>query len=58
MVVDIYDPQEMTEPSIARARLRPSPEPAVSGKLDALLLPNRDRDPLFLLFAAHEIRQR
>ena len=58
MVVDIYDPQEMTEPSIARARrLHPSLEPAVAGKLDALPLPDRDRDTLFLLFAAHEIRQ-
>ena len=33
MVVDIYDPQEMTEPSIARARrMHPSPEPAVVGQ--------------------------
>jgi SAM-dependent methyltransferase len=56
-VVDIYDPQEMTEPSIARARhLHPSPESTVAGKLDALPLPDRDRDTLFLLFAAHEIR--
>src|ERR1017187_1391321 len=50
-VVDIYDPQEMTEPSIARARrLHPSAEPTVAGKLDALPLPDRDRDTLFLLF--------
>ncbi len=58
MVLDIYDPREMTEPSIARARrVHPSPQPAVIGKLDALPLPDRDRDTLFLLFAAHEIRQ-
>jgi len=58
MVVDIYDPQEMTEPSIARARrLHPPSEPAVAGKLDALPLPDGDCDTLFLLFAAHEIRQ-
>jgi hypothetical protein len=58
MVVDIYDPQEMTEPSIARARrLDPSPQPAVASKLDALPLSDCDRDTLFLLFAAHEIRQ-
>jgi SAM-dependent methyltransferase len=57
-VVDIYDPQEMTEPSIARARqMRSSPEPAVAARLDALPLPDHDRDTLFLLFAAHEIRQ-
>lgn len=58
MVVDIYDPQEMTEPSIARARrLHPSSESVVAGKLDALPLPDHDRDTLFLLFAAHEIRR-
>ena len=58
MVVDIYDPHEMTEPSIARARrLDPSSYPAVASKLDALPLPDCDRDTLFLLFAAHEIRQ-
>jgi SAM-dependent methyltransferase len=58
MVVDIYDSREMTEPSIARARrAHPSPQPAGVGKLDALPLPDRDRDTLFVLFAAHEIRQ-
>jgi SAM-dependent methyltransferase len=58
VVVDIYDPQEMTERSIARARrLHPSPQPAAVGKLDALPLPDRDCDTVFLLFAAHEIRQ-
>lgn len=57
-VVDIYDSREMTEPSIARARrLHASPEPVVAGRLDALPFPDRDRDTLFLLFAAHEIRQ-
>jgi SAM-dependent methyltransferase len=56
-VVDIYDAREMTEPSIARARrLHPSPQPALPGKLDALPLPDHDRDTIFLLFAAHEIR--
>ncbi len=58
MVVDIYDPQEMTEPSIARARrLHPAAESVLAGKLDALPLTDRDRDTVFLLFAAHEIRQ-
>jgi ubiquinone/menaquinone biosynthesis C-methylase UbiE len=60
LVLDIYDAREMTEPSIARARrAHPSPQaaPDVIGKLDALPLPDRDRDTLFLLFAAHEIRQ-
>ncbi len=57
-VADIYDPKEMTEPSIARARrLHPSHVPAITGKLDALPFADRSHDTLFLLFAAHEIRQ-
>jgi len=82
-VLDIYDPQEMTEPSIARARqLHPSPvhpspgvphvsplrrgfsadtaaptQPAIASKLDAFPLPDHACDTIFLLFAAHEIRQ-
>src|SRR5262249_51793921 len=57
VVLDIYDSQEMTEPSIARARrARPSQHSAVPCRLDALPLPDRDRDTVFLLFAAHEIR--
>jgi SAM-dependent methyltransferase len=60
-VLDIYDPEEMTEPSIARARtqasrLQTSTQPALAAQLDALPLPDRDRDTIFLLFAAHEIR--
>jgi signal transduction histidine kinase len=55
VILDIYDPREMTEPSIARARLA-HPSPAIPAKLDALPLPGRDRDTVFLLFAAHEIR--
>jgi SAM-dependent methyltransferase len=57
-VVDIFDPEEMTEPSIARARrLHPTLVPAITGKLDALPFADRSYDTLFLLFAAHEIRQ-
>lgn len=56
-VVDIYDPEEMTEPSIARARqLHPAAERPIVARLDTLPLPNGGRDTLFLLFAAHEIR--
>lgn len=58
LVVDIYDAEEMTEPSIARARrLHPATEPFVAARLDALPLPDHDRDTAFLLFAAHEVRQ-
>ena len=57
-VLDIYNPGEMTEPSIARARLlHPSALPATPCSLDALPLPTSSRDMVFLLFAAHEIRQ-
>ncbi len=56
-VVDIYDPAEMTEPSIGRARrMYPAMEPFVIGTFDHLPLPSDDRDGVFLLFAAHEVR--
>jgi SAM-dependent methyltransferase len=58
LVVDISDPAEMTEPSIGRARrIYPPTEPFFTGKLDSLPLPQDDRDTLFLLFAAHEVRR-
>jgi SAM-dependent methyltransferase len=56
-VLDIYDPREMTERSIARARLTQKPHPrtliANSGKLP---LPDASCDAILLLFAAHELR--
>lgn len=56
-VVDIYDPEEMTEPSIARARqLHPSAEPFRQGKYEALPLPESGCGAVFLLFVAHEVR--
>lgn len=56
-VIDIYDSQQMTEPSIARARrFHPSTEQFRSGKHNALPLPDNDYDAVFLLFAAHEVR--
>ena len=58
LVLDIYDPREMTEPSLARARrTHASRHSAVHSKLDALPVPDRESDTLFLLFAAHEIRE-
>jgi SAM-dependent methyltransferase len=57
IVVDIYDPSEMTEPSIARARLlHPPTEPPVAARIETLPFPDQVCDTLFLLFAAHEIR--
>jgi SAM-dependent methyltransferase len=56
-VVDIYDPREMTEPSIARARrIHPSAVQSRQGKYDDLPLPENCCDAVFLLFAAHEVR--
>jgi len=57
VVVDIYDPRSMTEPSIARARrMYPAAEPFNVGSAKSLPLPDSDRDTIFLLFAAHELR--
>ena len=55
--VDIYDPGEMTEPSIARARrIHPAEEPFKRGTYDAFPLLEKSCDTVFLLFAAHEVR--
>ena len=57
IVIDIYDPHTMTEPSIARARrMYPASEPFEVGSAKALPLPDADRDAIFLLFAVHELR--
>ncbi len=56
-VIDIYDPVEMTEPSIARARkIYPAAEPFLLGRSTSLPLANEEQDAIFLLFAAHEVR--
>ena len=53
--IDIYDPQEMTEPSIGNARHIAQ---AASPTADWRSLPAADRhfDAVFLIFAAHELR--
>jgi SAM-dependent methyltransferase len=57
VVIDIYDAKTMTEPSIARARrIYPATEPFEQGQVRHLPLPDSDRDAVFLLFAAHEVR--
>jgi SAM-dependent methyltransferase len=56
--LDIYDPQAMTEPSIARARaLIAPPVPAIPANFTALPLSDNSLDAVFLIFAAHEIRE-
>ncbi len=56
-IIDIYDRNTMTEPSIERARkLHPAQIEPISGRFDALPLPDADCDTVFLLMAAHEVR--
>ncbi|HEX9988784.1 MAG TPA: methyltransferase domain-containing protein [Chloroflexia bacterium] len=59
VVLDIYDPREMTEPSIKRAR-EISPAPVVAITADVKKLPVEDGalNALFLIFAAHEVRDK
>jgi hypothetical protein len=54
--IDIYDPQEMTEPSIGNARHIAQ---AASPTADWRALPAADHhfDTVFLIFAAHELRR-
>lgn len=57
-VLDIFDPMEMTEPSIAQARLRAN-NTVVATAADFRVLPldKESLDTIFLIFAAHEIRR-
>lgn len=52
---DIYDPHEMTEPSIERARRMVAAPLATTG-WPGLPAPDREFDAVFLIFAAHELR--
>lgn len=54
-IVDIYDPREMTEPSIAQAR-RLAEAPSTAADWRALPAPDLEFDTAFLIFAAHELR--
>lgn len=54
-ITDIYDPHEMTEPSIRRARRIAKTTLADTAGL-ALLTPDMEFDAAFLIFAAHEFR--
>jgi SAM-dependent methyltransferase len=57
-VVDMYDPKEMTEPSIAQARTTANKGAAEGVNWRALPFPDHVYDAAFLIFAAHELRQR
>ncbi|HEV8578718.1 MAG TPA: class I SAM-dependent methyltransferase [Thermoanaerobaculia bacterium] len=56
-VLDIYDPAEMTEPSIARARRLSLDRAATAADFRALPLPDASQDAVFLIFAVHELRR-
>ncbi len=59
IVLDIFDPKAMTEPSIAKARKTSAgAPPALPADFRALPLPNCQLDAAFLIFAAHELRER
>src|SRR5262249_3364249 len=53
---DIFDPSEMTEPSIVRAR-RFSPTHSEPASWRELPLPDGASDAVFLIFCAHELRR-
>jgi hypothetical protein len=57
-VFDMYDPRVMTEPSIAKARELTVNPPAEPVDWRALPAGDNEFDTVFLIFAAHELRQR
>jgi SAM-dependent methyltransferase len=59
LLLDIYDAEQMTESSIRRARRFATDAPrAVPCKFSALPVGDGQLDAAFVIFAAHEIRQR
>jgi SAM-dependent methyltransferase len=56
-VLDFYDPEEMTEPSIARARRLSLDRTATPADFRSLPLADASQDAIFLIFAAHELRR-
>ncbi len=56
-ILDIYDPTQMTEPAIKRARdLTPAALPATPADFRALPIEPQSCDVIFVIFAAHELR--
>jgi hypothetical protein len=58
VTVDIFDPAEMTEPSINRVHaLLPRDPHSVTGRFDHLPVLSGDADAAFVILAAHELRR-
>jgi SAM-dependent methyltransferase len=55
-VLDVFDPKEMTEPSIARAREMSGPDRLQAASWRYLPADDEVFDTIFLLFMAHEFR--
>jgi len=56
-ILDFFDAAEMTEPSIVRARRLSLDQTATPADFRALPLGDGSQDAIFLIFAAHELRQ-
>jgi SAM-dependent methyltransferase len=56
-VIDFFDANEMTEPSIERARRESENQSAIRANYRSLPLPDGELDAAFLIFAAHELRR-
>lgn len=58
-VIDFFDPEEMTEPSILRARQEQTGKPpaAIAANFRALPFRDQELDAAFVVFAAHELRK-
>lgn len=57
-IIDFFDPEEMTEPSIMRARRLAKNQPApLAANFRALPLGDAELDTEFVFFAAHELRK-
>lgn len=58
-VIDFFDPEQMTEPSILRARREQAAKlrTAVAANFRALPFRDQELDAAFVMFAAHELRR-
>lgn len=53
---DIYDPESLTEPAIARARRQKAVAPGIATRAESIPVEDGWADAVFLLMTAHEIR--